>query len=165
MQDDSYSELGKPTSADYRNDGITEHHELGAPAQQDEPSTRKIHFGDGTFTLVDAQDYPFLSEFNWSRGSHGVGRTYVYRYETAERGSKKIYIHRAILAAGPNEQVDHINGNTLDNRRANLRITTSQGNAQNRAKFRTYKKKRPTSPYKGVSWVKARGMYRAYMHL
>src|SRR5215218_7711882 len=70
-----------PTFAAYEDDGTTEHHELGATAQQDVPLARKIHFGDGAFTLVDAGDYPFLSEFNWSRGSHGDGRNYVYRYE------------------------------------------------------------------------------------
>jgi HNH endonuclease/AP2 domain len=148
-----------------RNDSIMDHRGSSLITQQEGACARRIHFSDGTFTLVDAEDYPFLSELIWSRGLHGGGNTYVYRYETAEQDSKKLYIHRVILAAGPNEMVDHINGDTLDNRQANLRITTSQGNAQNRAKVRTYKKKRPTSPYKGVSRVKARGMYRAYMHL
>jgi HNH endonuclease/AP2 domain len=144
---------------------ITEHLEPGATSQQNEPLTRKIHFADGTFTLVNDEDYAFLSEFNWSRGSDGDGRNYVYRYETAERDSKKLYIHRAILAAGANEKVDHINGDTLDNRRSNLRITTSQGNAQNRAKVRTYKKMPPTCPYKGVTRIKATGKYKAYIRL
>ncbi len=151
--------------AAYRKGSFMDHRGSSVITQQEGACARKIHFSDGTCTQVDAEDYPFLSEFIWSRGSHGDGRTYVYRYETVEQGSNKLYIHRVILAAGSDEMVDHINGDTLDNRRANLRITTSQGNAQNRAKVRTYKKKRPTSPYKGVSWVKARGMYRAYMHL
>src|SRR5215204_58180 len=113
--------------AEHRKDSLIEHHGSGVTTQQNGVCTRKIHFADGTFTLVDAEDYPFLSEFNWSRGSDGDGRMYVYRYETAAHGSKKIYIHRVILAAGANEKVDHINGDTLDNRRGNLRITTSQG--------------------------------------
>jgi len=149
--------------AAYRKGNFMDHRGSSVITQQEGACARKIHFSDGTFTQVDAEDYPLLSEFIWSRGSHGDGRTYVYRYETAEQGSKKLYIHRVILAAGANEQVDHINGDTLDNRRANLRITTSQGNAQNRAKFRTYKKKLPTCIYKGVSWVKANGKYRAYI--
>jgi len=151
--------------AAYRKGSFMDHRGSSVITQLEEAYARKIHFSDGTFTLVDAEGYPFLSEFIWSRGLHGGGKTYVYRYETAEHGSKKLYIHRVILAAGPNEMVDHINGDTLDNRRANLRITTSQGNAQNRAKVRTYKKKLPTSVYIGVSWVKARGVYRAYIRL
>ena len=149
----------------HRKNSLIKHQGSGVTTWQDEACTRKIYFGDGTFTLVDAEDYPFLSEFNWSRGSDGDGRNYVYRYETAEHGSKKIYMHRVILAAGTNEKVDHINGDTFDNRRINLRITTPRGNAQNRAKVRTYKKKPPTCPYKGVSLVGATGKYRAYIFL
>jgi hypothetical protein len=145
--------------AAHRKGSIIDHRGSSAITQQEGACARKIFFGDGTFTLVDADDYPVLSEFNWSRGSDGSGRMYVCRFETAEHCQKKIYIHRVILAAGPNETVDHINGDTLDNRRANLRITTSQGNAQNRAKVRTYKKMLPTCPYKGVTRVKPSGMY------
>jgi hypothetical protein len=150
---------GDLSFAAYRKGSFMDHRGSSVITQQEGASARKIHFSDGTFTLVDAEEYPLLSEFIWSRGLHGDGRPYVYRYETAEHGSKKLYIHRVILAAGPNEMVDHINGDTLDNRRANLRITTSQGNAQNRAKVRTYKKLPPTCPYKGVTRVKASGMY------
>jgi hypothetical protein len=147
--------------AAYRKGSIMDHRGSSAITQQEGACTGKIFFGDGTFTLVDAEDYPVLSEFNWSRGSDGDGRTYVYRFEIAEHGKKKIYMHRDILAAGTDEKVDHLNGDTLDNRRCNLRITTPQGNAQNRAKMRTYKKKPPTCFYKGVSWVEATGKYRA----
>ena len=156
---------GDLSFAAYRKGSFMDHRGSSVITQQEGACARKIHFSDGTFTLVDAEEYPLHSEFIWSRGLHGDGRPYVYRYETAEHGSKKLYIHRVILAAGPNETVDHINGDTLDNRRANLRITNSQGNAQNRAKVRTYKKKLPTSAYIGVSWVKTRGIYRAYIHL
>jgi len=50
----------------------------------------------------------------------------------------------------PDHQVDHINGNRLDNRLENLRVVTSQGNAQNR-KRRTDN----TSGVVGVRWHKA----------
>jgi hypothetical protein len=148
----------------YRKGGIMEPRGSSAVTEQDGSRASMIFFGDGTFTLVDAEDYPVLSEFNWSRGSDGSGRMYVYRYETSELGRKKIYMHRVILAAGADEKVDHINGSPFDNRRCNLRITTPQGNAQNRAKTRTYKKKLPTCSYKGVTWDKARSKYRARIY-
>lgn len=47
--------------------------------------------------------------------------------------------------------VDHINGNPLDNRRSNLRITDKRGNAQNSAKH-----KDASSYFKGVTWDKSR---------
>ncbi len=56
-------------------------------------------------------------------------------------------MHRFILDAPDGAVVDHINGNALDNRRANLRLCTPTENAYN-------KRKRPgtVSQYKGVSW-------------
>jgi hypothetical protein len=44
---------------------------------------------------------------------------------------KKEYVHREIMDAGPDDYVDHINGNRLDNRRANLRICTQSENMRN----------------------------------
>jgi hypothetical protein len=59
---------------------------------------------DGAANLVDAEDYPVLSEFIWRRGGNGGGRTYVYRYEKR----KKVYFHRFICDPSDGEQVDHI---------------------------------------------------------
>jgi hypothetical protein len=57
-------------------------------------------------------------------------------------------MHRVIMCAPKGSLVDHINRNTLDNRKCNLRITNHLGNTHN-------SKKRPgTSLYRGVSWYK-----------
>lgn len=56
------------------------------------------------------------------------------------------YLHRILLGARPDQEVDHIDGNTLDNRRENLRICTRQENAAAR-KF-----PRGTSGFRGVSY-------------
>ena len=56
-----------------------------------------------------------------------------------------IMMHRYILSADDEHEVDHINGNSLDNRRCNLRIVTRSENMANRAIFRNN-----TSGYKGV---------------
>lgn len=54
------------------------------------------------------------------------------------------------------EQADHKNRNILDNRRSNLRVASNMQNQANRLKT-----KRSTSGYKGVSWFKHLGKWRA----
>lgn len=69
-------------------------------------------------------------------------------------------MHRLILQPGPDEVTDHINGYTLDNRRANLRLVTPQQNGQN-------KRLSPLSStgLKGVGWHRARQKYHARIQL
>lgn len=56
----------------------------------------------------------------------------------------------------PNEKCDHKNGNTLDNRRENLRLATNAQNGQNSKLYANN-----ASGYKGVFWYKERGKWRA----
>jgi hypothetical protein len=67
-------------------------------------------------------------------------------------------LHRLILGLVPGDglEVDHINGDPLDNRRANLRAVTRAQNCQNVVSFAG-----STSPYRGVSWSVGRGMWLA----
>lgn len=58
-----------------------------------------------------------------------------------------IYLHRLIVKPSSKMQVDHINGDKLDNRRQNLRICTNQQNNRN-----VNSHKDSTSKFKGVSW-------------
>ena len=59
-----------------------------------------------------------------------------------------------VIAGAP--QVDHVNGDGLDNRRANLRPASTAQNARNRSRPSTNR-----SGFKGVSWVRDRGHWRA----
>ena len=69
----------------------------------------------------------------------------------------KVSVHRMImgLSIGDKRCVDHINHDTLDNRRANLRVCTSSNNSMNRVKFCG------ASQYKGVYWHKRDQCWRA----
>lgn len=75
-------------------------------------------------TLVSDEDYDYLSQFMW-RVTHG----YVAAYSRA-KGQSNTYMHRVVLSRAVGNDdfkiADHINCNTLDNRRENLRPATSR---------------------------------------
>lgn len=97
-------------------------------------------YGLGKFALVDDEDYEELSNYKW--GVMAVGYAYTYYHEI-------IYMHRLILNPPKNKEVDHVDGNKLNNQRQNLRICSSQQN-----KFNTFKaKKKKSSIYKGVCFL------------
>ena len=81
-----------------------------------------------TYTIIDFDMYAELSKNKWGKTSGG------YCARNMQENNKKTYlrIHRLIMKAKPHEQVDHINGDKLDNRRCNLRICTQQDNKCNR---------------------------------
>lgn len=100
----------------------------------------------GMRAIADDEDYDWLSQFKWRLTPSG----YVYRLdEIAPNQFLRIMMHRAILLTPHDKITDHINGNTLDNRRGNLRICTS---SQNQANRRCTRKTPTTSRFKGVSW-------------
>ena len=93
------------------------------------------------FALIDDEDHPKISGYNWSVSEVGVNS-----YAASRPKEGTVYMHRVIIGAQKGQEVDHINGNGLDNRKANLRFCTRSQNNQNQ-------RKRPnlTSKYKGVS--------------
>ena len=95
--------------------------------------------------LIDAQDYYLLEKYAWCLWTTKRHNTFYVRRFLTRRNDERL--HRRIMNAQPGQIVDHINGNGLDNRRCNLRITNSHGNNCNSAK-----RKNSTSKYKGVSW-------------
>lgn len=89
----------------------------------------------GSFiALVDDADRDLVSQYKWSIAFTNKGRSpYVC---TAIRGVKRPWItlrlHRLIMdARDPKLLVDHINHDTLDNRRSNLRVCSHSENNQN----------------------------------
>lgn len=83
-------------------------------------------------------------------------------YARSSDGKQHIYAHRIVMNAGVydvNKQVDHINGNTLDNRKQNLRIVTSRQNGLN-SSIRSDN----TSGVAGVCWDKNREQWLVRMY-
>lgn len=82
----------------------------------------------GRVTLVDDADLPSLLGVNW-RGHTSRGKTYV----RAKIARAAVQLHRFLMAPPPDMVVDHINGDTLDNRRSNLRVCTVAQNSRNKS--------------------------------
>ncbi len=95
--------------------------------------SREIPLSRGKVTLVDDADYEELEAHRWlANGPHSNGKFYAVRYERVGGSRATIYMHRQIMQPGVGRVVDHINGDPLDNRRANLRISSQAFNTVNR---------------------------------
>ena len=114
----------------------------------------------GYIASISATDLHVAEGKNWSakvdRRSDGSIRS-VYAYRTSYlNGRKVVYLHREIMSARPEEIIDHIDGNGLNNVRSNLRIATPSQNQHNRvANIGS------ASKYKGVSAGNRPGVWRA----
>jgi hypothetical protein len=116
--------------------------------------SRYIELTKGYRALVSDCDYDRLSVYKlWVIGS----KTKIYARGWVNQ--KRTLMHRYILNATHEQQVDHINGDTLDNRRENLRIATSSQNAMNRGTL--HRQHGVTSEYVGVHWSKKQRRWRA----
>lgn len=118
----------------------------------------EIQLFGGAATQVDDGDFEDLSQFNWFL--HKGPRTcYVRRNGRRKDGKRHTeWMHRRIMGlpmGGSDVQVDHIDGNGLNNSRENLRVVTRQENAL----LRVHLQLKKSSRFKGVSLHKATGMW------
>lgn len=95
--------------------------------------------------LCDVEFMDEILEYYWNE---------IRGYAKSSINNRKVYAHRIIMRVSDfeiNKQIDHINGNTLDNRKQNLRIVTSRQNGLNSSI-----RKDNTSGITGVCWDKRR---------
>jgi hypothetical protein len=85
-----------------------------------------------TFALIDEEDLPLLRPYKWIVLVHPHGFRAVHTGRRADGTHFTIYLARLIMGAKSDELVDHKNGDTLDNTRANLRRCTKSENGRNR---------------------------------
>jgi len=124
--------------------------------------SKTIPLTKGYVTVVDDEDYDMLMQWKWqarptrSSGKYIRNKTDVYAARTGkDKGrSYPILLHRLIMGF-PACQVDHKNGNTLDNQKTNLRLCTNSSNRANSAKMSGR-----SSSYKGVTWDKNRSKWK-----
>lgn len=125
-----------------------------------ESSYREIPLTQGQVAIVDAEDFEWLNQWKWS-AKKGTHRFYATR--TVRSGVKKnIAMHRLILGIerGDGIQADHVNLDSLDNRRHNLREATASENSSNK-KVRIDS----ASGRKGVLWDKRKNRWLARITL
>ncbi len=120
---------------------------------------RKIDLGDGEFTILDPKDYYLYNCFKWTACGRNDDSLYVARIlrKTEFGRIKYMYLHREIMNPPKGLLVDHRNGDSLDNRRANLRLATHSQNIHNRRKIKT----KTASIYIGVFFDKRMGKWGA----
>lgn len=115
----------------------------------------EVPLSRGQVALIDDADWELIKDYSWfAVKPHKV--YYAVGHKPMINGiRKKIKMHRLIMNAPPGQQVDHINGNGLDNRRENLRLATKSQNQWNRHNACG------TSKYKGVCWATSQGQWKA----
>lgn len=116
----------------------------------------------GQATLIDAADAELVSQHCWC--TLGQPRTHGYAVTAVRRPDGRrtsLQMHRFIMGAQAGQHVDHHNGDTLDNRRGNLRIATHAQNQRNRHSTNH----NGTSGYLGVSWHRQRRRWASYVRV
>lgn len=117
----------------------------------------RIAISRGLFAVLDSRDSD-LAAYRWqSRRPSTTSSVYAQRSEGRKPNRRSVHLHRVVLARKlgrellPTELADHVNGDGLDNRRANLRLATRQQNNRNRRPARG-----SSSRFLGVTWNKSK---------
>lgn len=107
--------------------------------------------------LIDEDDWIRFGWIPWKILRGNGGRDYVRHKIMVDKREYVIFLHRLIVAAPDDLYVDHINGNSLDNRKCNLRLCTSRENSRNRG----VSESNCSSKYKGVTFRACSGTWEA----
>lgn len=106
----------------------------------------RVFLKNDPVTIMDAVDYEKYKHLSFNVVPGGTGFPYI----RVKDAGKTTGLHRLIMDAPAGILVDHINQDTLDNRKSNLRLATRSQNMGNRAKHMG------KSKYKGVCWIEKR---------
>lgn len=134
-----------------------------ATASDSTPATITIPLTRGYSTVIDACDADLCAQ-NWCVGFNGKrhDRPIARRTDHNKGASRQVILHRVIMQRMAGRQlerrelVDHIDGNPLNNTRANLRIATTQENTRNSGIRKTN-----SSGFMGIWKDKERNTWRA----
>lgn len=105
---------------------------------------KQIPLTQNKVALVDDDDFEIVNQFKWC-----FHQGYADRFTHYDDNKKQhhISLHRFIMNAPVHLQVDHLDGNGLNNQKRNLRLATHQQNA-----FNSEVQKNSGTGYKGVTW-------------
>lgn len=115
--------------------------------------------GNGKFSIVDDDDYDFISLHRWHLGSNGYALTNTPRpYRKGQ--THTIFMHRLIHKTPYGKWTDHKNGDRLDNRKENLRTATKSQNLCNMNKHSDNK-----VGFKGICFHSLSGLWNARIQI
>lgn len=118
--------------------------------------TSYIPLTRGKYALVSSQDRSWVERYNWCvLGEHGYAGRFISKGLPVKRMHREVLERLLGRALSRHELVDHINHDTLDNRRENLRLAD---NSQNHGNQRLTS--RNTSGHKGIFWEADRRKWR-----
>ena len=113
---------------------------------------RRIKLTRGKYAIVDVDDFERLNKYKWHCTHYNYAKRAIYKKYKKGRKKVEIYMHKEVCPAPSGMVADHINRNSLDNRKANLRPATQKQNVWNRKFIRKGGKTR----YNGIRWDKNR---------
>ncbi|MBE3088141.1 MAG: HNH endonuclease [Chloroflexi bacterium] len=104
---------------------------------------KAIALSQGAVAIIDDCDYEYISKHTWHL-LRGNGNRYAATNDVRVNGHRsKIRMHRLLMSPPTSIEVDHINGNGLDNRRCNLRLVTPRLNKCNKHRRNPTRRKLP----------------------
>jgi hypothetical protein len=127
---------------------------------------KEIPLSKGKVALVDDEDYEWLIRWKWHYGcaTENDNKSGYAMHDNGKHGKlgnkRSIRMHHIVLGCESNIEIDHIDGNTLNNQKYNLRPVTHQQNSFNRKPNRNH-----SSKYKGVVWSKQHGKWRSRIRI
>ena len=117
---------------------------------------KEIHMNNSPLpALIDDEDWERVSPFTWYFNGH-IG--YVMAGVWKHNVQSQLLLHRVVMDAAKGVRIDHIDHNTFNNQKANLRVATASQNAAN-SYARTCATK--TSRFKGVCLDRRRNKWMA----
>lgn len=122
--------------------------------------TKTIPLAKGHSTTVDDEDYDDLVLYKWRCTIWKDGTVNACRVKREDGKQRTVLMHREITKAPDGKVVDHKDGDTLNNTRANLRVCTKSENNMNKGVA-----KNNTSGIRGVSWNKRQKKWEAKIKL
>lgn len=114
---------------------------------------KRIKLGSKGYAVISDQDYEMVTERSWHKSKRG----YAVNDSNRNGNRKVIYLHQFILGKKDGFEIDHKNGDKLDNRRENLRYLTRSHNAINSKPRNSY------SGVTGVTWFSRDQKWRAHI--
>jgi hypothetical protein len=122
-----------------------------------------IQLTQGLQATVDDEDWPKIKHKRWYAGcNRRMNRVYAMAQKGHGVGSGVVFLHRLLFEAKPNQRLVHVNGDSLDNRKANLCLFKNSGC---RRKARTYGGKEPSSKFRGVCVTRSCGKQEINAHI